>query len=313
MHFDTYNKVTPSCRSYVGKNGFLRLELAANAHAMSSTLPNDNPNFSSGPNDTICAGSKTFIKSLLSRPPLLVQKALYPNVKFPGMAHIYIMSSAGGILQGDRVNIEVIAGEASFSHITTQAATKIYKMEEDCAIQNIDISLGNNCYLEFMPEELIPYKSSRFFQQVNLKLGSGSTIVYSEIISAGRIASGEIFEFDSCFLRTICHDKNNKVIFLDSTKIEPTKSSKGELHTAFDNKTILSTIFIVTKSIEYEKLGCEISKAINCSRNMSAGYSSLPHQGGAIVRTLSNSIDQIRNFNIAIANAVRTLVLYQGS
>lgn len=305
--FQIKNKVKPCYPSHssVGKNGLLQLELATNMRSR-SILNSSNP--SSRQYVPLSAYSRTFIRTLITKPPLLVQRALYPNTNFPAMAHIYIMSSAGGILQGDNIKIEITAGNNTSSHITTQAATKIYKMEGGYASQDIDIVIGDYSYLEFMPEEIIPYKSSRFFQKVNLKIGSTSTILYSEIITAGRIASGEIFEFDSCFLRTFCVDENNKIIFLDPMNIQPMHYSKEQLCALFGNKTILSTIYVITKSIKYEILESEIAKVTNYFRPMCCGYSALPHKGGAVVRMVSNSIDHIRKLNISITDSVRSLI-----
>ena len=70
--------------------------------------------------------SKTVIKNLLVKPPLLIQKAMYPDASNPNTAHLYIMSSAGGILQGDKLQIKIKASENSNAIITTQSATKIY-------------------------------------------------------------------------------------------------------------------------------------------------------------------------------------------
>jgi urease accessory protein len=303
------NKVQPCYHSHysVGKNGLLQLELATNAPTPSITLNR----YNHSPRRCVPLGaySRTFIRTLITKPPLLVQRALYPNTNFPSMAHIYIMSSAGGILQGDKIKIEISTGNYTSTHITTQAATKIYKMQGGYASQDIDMVTGDYSYLEFMPEEIIPYKSSRFFQKVNLKIGSMSTVLYSEIITAGRIASGEIFEFDSCFLRTFCIDKNNKIIFLDPTNIQPTHYSKKEqLCTLFGNRTIMSSTYIITRSIKYEILESEIAKIINYLRPMCCGYSALPNEGGAVVRMLSNSIDHIRMLNISVADSVRSLI-----
>ena len=76
-------------------------------------------------------------------------------------------------------------------------------------------------------------------------------------MTGGSIASGEIFEFDSCYLcylRTFCVDEKNNIIFLDPTNLEPTRYSIEELSTLFGNKTILSTIYVITKSIKYDRL-----------------------------------------------------------
>ncbi|SMH72383.1 urease accessory protein UreD [Candidatus Nitrosotalea okcheonensis] len=43
------------------------------------------------------------------------------------------MSSSGGILQGDEQKINVVMGKNSTARITTQSATKIYKMENGYA------------------------------------------------------------------------------------------------------------------------------------------------------------------------------------
>ena len=47
---------------------------------------------------------KTVIKNLHVKPPILIQKAMYPDTNNPNTAHIYLMSSACGILQGDKLN-----------------------------------------------------------------------------------------------------------------------------------------------------------------------------------------------------------------
>ncbi len=70
---------------------------------------------------------KTVIKNLMVKPPLLIQKAMYPDANNPSTAHIYIMSSACGILQGDRLKIDIRASQNSNVFVTTQSATKIYK------------------------------------------------------------------------------------------------------------------------------------------------------------------------------------------
>ena len=66
----------------------------------------------------------------------------------------------------------------------------------------VTLNLKDNSYLEFIPEQIIPYKNSRFYQKTNLKIDDSSTVVYSETIVPGRIAMGEMFDFDVCYLKT---------------------------------------------------------------------------------------------------------------
>ena len=272
----------PDCfRSYgatSGEKGLVRMELAQTS-------------------------GKTVISKLRTRAPLLVQKALYPDSDLPGMAHVYLMSSAGGILQGDRIEIDIIAGSRTSSRITTQAATKIYKMNKGYAAQNITISAHDASYLEFIPHQIIPFKSSRFCQHVDIQMEQNSTVIYSETVSAGRTASGENFEFDICYLKLEGRDTKGNLLFADAAKLEP---GKDELVRLFGSKTIWSMIYVITPDFE------GIRKGINAAimdQSILGGCSILPHDCGLVIRMLDDSIDKIGRLTDAVANIVRSHVL----
>jgi len=242
---------------------------------------------------------KTAISKLRSRAPLLVQKALYPDSRLPGMAHVYLMSSSGGILHGDRFEIDIIAGSGTSSRITTQAATKVYKMDKGYAAQTVSISAKDDSYLEFIPYQIIPFKSSRFFQQVDLEIAQSSTVVYSETLSAGRTASGESFDFDQVFLKMHAHDSRGKLLFTDAAKLEP---GKDDMEWLFGGKTIWSMLYVI--SPDSESIQSRINDAIE-DHSILAGCSILPHGCGLVIRMLDDSIDRIRNLTDSIADIAR--------
>lgn len=244
-------------------------------------------------------GSKTAISRLRTRAPLLVQKALYPDSDLPGMAHVYLMSSAGGILQGDRMEIDIVVWNGTASRVSTQAATKIYKMDRGYAAQSVTISAHDASYIEFLPYQIIPFKSSRFYQQVDVQLEGNATVVYSETVSAGRTASGENFDFDICFLKMAARDSKGKVLFADAAKLEP---GKDELARLFGGKTIWSMIYVITP--DFESVNRQVSAAIK-DNSMLAGCSILPHDCGLLIRMLDHSIDKIRRLTDAVAGIAR--------
>jgi urease accessory protein len=248
-------------------------------------------------------GSKTAISKLRTKAPLLVQKALYPDTEHPGMAHVCLMSSAGGILQGDWMEIDIVAGNNTSSHITTQAATKIYKMDRGYAAQNVAISAHDASYLEFIPYQLIPFKSSRFCQQVDIQCEQNSTVVYSETVSAGRTASGENFDFDICLLKMAVRGSNGKVLFADAAKLEP---GKEDLERLFGGKTLWSMIYVITP--DFEIISRQVNAAIN-DHSMLAGCSILPHDCGLVIRMLDDSIDRVRRLTDAVAEIARSSAL----
>lgn len=248
---------------------------------------------------------KTFIKNLKAKPPLLIQKALYPNTSLPKTAHIYVMSSAGGILQGDNLEIKIVLRKNTDAYITTQAATKIYKAENQVATQYIYVSLEKNSFLEFLPKQIIPHKSARFFQEVNFTLDPNSTLLYSETISSGRIAHGEKFDFESLIFRLNAYDTNNKILFSEALNIEP-QNKKETFQVLFGNKNIYTTIYIISKLINSEDLDSQIFELINKKNMMSC--SQLPNKAGIVVRILSDSIDEIEDMILVIRQLVRKLV-----
>ncbi len=216
------------------------------------------------------------------------------------MAHIYLMSSAGGILQGDRIKIVVDAGKNTSSRITTQAATKIYRMEHGFASQTVSLCAHPGSYVEFLPHQLIPFKSSRFFQEVMLAVSHDSTVVYSESLSAGRTASGENFAFDVCFLRMTARDMDGSILFSDVCCMEPEKMAYELL---FGGKTIWSTIYIITQ-YGHDTIDREIMEVIG-KHDILAGCSKLPHDCGLFVRVLDDSIDSVRELTMAVARIAR--------
>jgi len=247
---------------------------------------------------------KTVIKNLMVKPPLMIQKAMYPDANNPNTAHIYIMSSACGILQGDRLKIDIKASQNSNAYVTTQSATKIYKTENQTPSQLINILVEKNSYLEFIPKQIIPHKSSEFYQKVNIRIDQSSTLVYSEIISCGRIAHGEEFDFNSLIFRTNAFNEKGEILFSDAMNIEP-KKRRLVFENLYGKKKIFSTIYIISKILDNENLDSEINSLLQ-SMQITGGVSQLPNKAGILIRILSDSIDEIEKTTFKITNIIKS-------
>jgi len=236
--------------------------------------------------------SKTVITKQFSQVPLQIQRAVYPESSLPGMAYLYIISPSGGILQGDRYQTNIILKNNAVSYITTQGATRIYSMNSNSASQIVNITLDENCYLEYIPDQIIPYQNSRYYQKVNLNIHDNATLIYSEVLTPGRVAMKEIFDYDICYLRTYCKNQNNEFRCLENMKIEPKKyemKTKGVL----GKYNILGTVYVLTKKNQITKLENIINKNIEKSELISMGTSILPNESGIIVKILGNNTEDI--------------------
>ncbi|MDA0756922.1 MAG: urease accessory protein UreD [Crenarchaeota archaeon] len=249
---------------------------------------------------------KTIITRKQTQVPLYVQKALHYDLDYPSMAHVFILSPSGGILQGDRYRMDVNLKNHAISHLTTQGATRIYKMESNYATHMVTLNLKENSYLEFIPEQLIPYKNSRFYQKTNLDIDESSTVVYSETIVPGRIAMGEMFDFDVCYLKT--EGKiNGKTKFRDSSLLSP-KTQKVHTLTMFDGKTILTSVYVLTKK-DVTKIHDLINELFSHTQNMSGGSSIMPDDSGISIRILGNSSEDQKITIYEILKIIRKEIL----
>ena len=254
------------------------------------------------------ADGKTIVAKQFSQAPLQIQKALYPDNSLPQMAYLYVMSMSGGILQGDRYKTDILLRNKAISHITTQGATRVYGMNSNSALQILNITVEKDCYLEFIPDQIIPYKGSRYYQEVNLNVHDCSTVIYSEILTPGRVAMGESFEYDVCYLRMHCKNQEARNRFLENTKIEPKKQRVRDFGILGEYE-IVGTVYVLAKKEKITELDGVISEKLREFEKISAGTSILPDESGIIVRILGNKTDGIFEGVFKIVEIVRKEVL----
>jgi urease accessory protein len=251
---------------------------------------------------------KTVLKDLFSKVPLFAQKALYLENSLPSMAYIYIMSPSGGILQGDRYRIDLTLSSNAQAHITTQGATRIYRMEGNFATQIINISVDENCYLEYIPDQIIPYRDSRFYQIVNAKIHDNGTLVYSEMLTPGRVASGESFQYDIVYMTTQAENQEGKLRFTDVYILEP---KKVDLHVIgiLGENDVVGSLYILTKNSDLKHLIQEITNSLPKFPTVAAGVTMLPLDSGVMVRMLGKTADDLKMLIYEIVNIVRKALI----
>ncbi len=256
----------------------------------------------------IDSAGKTVVTRQFSQVPLQIQRALYPENSLPGMAYLYVISPSGGILQGDRYRTDVLLKNKAVVHITTQGATRIYSMNSNSASQMVNITVDENCYLEYIPEQIIPYKNSRYYQKVNLYVHDNSTLIYSEILTPGRVAMGESFEYDICYLRTHCKNQEKKIRFLENTKIEPKKQKLKDFG-ILGEYSIVGTVYIFTRKEDVIELENTINQAIRDIHEVSVGTSILPDESGIIIRILGNKTELVFDVVFKTVEIIRKKIL----
>jgi len=252
--------------------------------------------------------NKTTITKQFSQVPLQIQRAVYPEESIPEMAYLYIISPSGGILQGDRYKIDVTLKNNAISHITTQGATRIYSMNSNFASQITNITVNDNCYLEYIPDQIIPYQNSRYYQKVNLNIHDEATMIYSEVLTPGRMAMNEYFDYDICYLRTYCKNQEEEFRCLENMKIEPKNQNLNSDGILGKNK-IVGTVYILTKKDHITELENMINTNLEKLEAVSIGTSLLPNESGIIVKILGDNTEDIFKLIYSVLKITRKKIL----
>jgi urease accessory protein len=219
-----------------------------------------------------------------SGPPRL-QRALYLDPAQPNMAFGIMQSVSGGILQGDRLAVEITAGPGSQAHVTTQSATKLYRMERNYATQRVWLRALSGAYLEFLPDYLIPYRGARFYQELELEVADDATVLLSDSFAPGRVASGELFAYELLWTRVRAGDLEGRLRFSDTTRLQPARHAPGRVGMLGTHRD-LATLYVVTRQVDAGELEAALYECVAAAPDVWSGVSRLPDGAGVVVRVM---------------------------
>lgn len=251
---------------------------------------------------------KTVLKEQYSKVPLYTQRVLYLEESLPSMAYLFVISPSGGILQGDRYRMDITLSKNALFHLTTQGATRIYRMDKNYATQVVNITVVEGCYFEFIPDQIIPYRDSRFYQKVLLNVHDNATMVYSELLVPGRVASGESFDYDICYLKTNARNQDGELRFIDIAILEPKKrilKNSGVL----ENFDVVGTVYILAPANHIKELNSLINSMIESYPKVYGGATILPNSSGVMVRLLGPFASDVRDVIIEVTRITRKEIL----
>jgi urease accessory protein len=152
-------------------------------------------------------------------PPLKVVRAFGIE---DGSALLHLHNVSGGLLGGDQLKMTLEIGESAPVQVTTTGATRVYRSRPDAppATQQINVSVGQNACLEYLPDPIIPFAGSRFAQHTRIRLDSGAGLFWWEVLAPGREACGEVFAYDAVEMKTSILALDNPIA-IERVRLEP--------------------------------------------------------------------------------------------
>ena len=114
-----------------------------------------------------------------------------------GMAYTLLVNPSGGLVGGDQLSIDIRLDAAAHVLISAPSANRVYRSRGEVSVQEVEIAVGADAIMEWLPEHTIPFGGSRYRQTVQVKLAPGATILFWDAIASGRIARSERWTFTS--------------------------------------------------------------------------------------------------------------------
>jgi urease accessory protein len=102
-----------------------------------------------------------------------------------------LINTAGGLTGGDRLAWEVDIGANASAAITTQACEKVYRAASDHAEVRIELTVGENGRIAWLPQETIVFNQAAFARRLDVELAEGAEALILEATLFGRLAMGE--------------------------------------------------------------------------------------------------------------------------
>jgi urease accessory protein len=124
--------------------------------------------------------------------PLRVLQRLYPEG--PGICHHVLVHPPGGMVGGDRLEIEATLEAGAHALVTTPSATRYYRSTGAPASQQALLRVDAGARLEWLPLETLAYRGCHARNGVQLHLAPGAEAMGWDVLALGLPAAGQAFD-----------------------------------------------------------------------------------------------------------------------
>ena len=239
------------------------------------------------------------------QPPLQLSRARYDDPARPDEPALTLVH-LGGILAGDHYDLRIALGDGAGARVITAAATQVYRMPQGEATQAIQLQLGAGSRLEWLPAPTILFGGARFTQTTSVTLGPGARLALLDVLVPGRLARGEVYQFERYAARLEVRDAAGRLLLAERALLEPrrhTLTAAGLLGAT----PVLGSLYI---------LGDRVDAACDCARvarradglsglSVDLGAAVLPSGCGMLVRALGTTASQVHAALLTILGTIK--------
>ena len=177
---------------------------------------------------------------LYQRDPLRV---LFPVPAAGDPTLAVLLTTSGGLVAGDRLEIGVHLAKGAAAHVTVSAAEKVYRSAGPTTTIRQSLSVGAGAALEFLPLETILFDGARLYRETAVELDPGAAFLGGDILVFGRRARGE--RFTRGFLREVWQVRRaGRLVWGDALHLGDDISGVIDDPACFDGAAAFATLIL---------------------------------------------------------------------
>jgi urease accessory protein len=248
---------------------------------------------------------RTRIVDLECSGPIQVLRCQYLDSSAPDIASVTIASPSGGVLQGDRLRVDVEVRAGARLTLDTQSATRLYRMPARPARIDARFAVAEGAWLEYVPDPYIPFAGSDTSIDTVVEVHQTAAVLMGEVVAAGRVARGEIFRMTALQSTVTAVRPSGELLFTDATVLEAGESlgDPGIL----GGGAAVGSLYVIAANADPEALRAAIRE--QSPRSAQAGASTLPNDAGSWLRVIAGDTAGAKAVVAAGHNAARMAAL----
>ncbi len=118
-------------------------------------------------------------------------RVLFPRPEQSEPATGVLVTTSGGLVGGDRLDVAVTSGAGAAGRVLGQAAEKIYRSTGADSHINVRLQVDQDGWLEWLPQETIVFENARLRRLTIAEVAPAARLLAGEIVVFGRTAMGE--------------------------------------------------------------------------------------------------------------------------
>ena len=166
---------------------------------------------------------RTLLSHKRQRGPLTVQRPFYPE---GGVCHLYLLHPPGGVVGGDRLDIDLTLEEGAHALLTTPGAAKFYRSAGPEARVQQRLRVHDGAVLEWFPQENILFSGALLSSRTELYLNGGAGFLGWEIQCLGRPVIGERFDTGAADLGVSIH-RDGRLLLIERLRLRSVADLDG--------------------------------------------------------------------------------------